>query len=63
MANLKGVRQFIERYYTWVALTTLKPTQILLADPGEFRDLLLRETLFLAYAGKVSTNERTHIHA
>lgn len=61
--NVKAGGQFIERDDRRVALTTLKPADILLAETGPGSDLLLRQTLCLTQAGKVPADQPAHIHA
>lgn len=63
MAHLKRPGQFVERYHGWIAAAAFKAAEILLAEAGARRDLLLSEALFLAQTGDVPPHQLPHVHA
>ena len=63
MANTKRCRQLVKRHDGGVASTLLKAADLLLAEPGKLRQLLLRQASLLPDPLDVSADQLAHIHA
>jgi hypothetical protein len=63
VADANRFRQFKQRHYRWIALPSLKATEVLLTEARAFFDLFLSQSSFPPQAGEVPANQLAHIHA
>jgi hypothetical protein len=63
VANAKGLCQFVKGDDCRVTAPSLKAADILLAEPGNFAELLLRQALFEPDPLNILGNHSAHIHA
>ncbi len=60
--NPKRLRQLGQRFDGWIARTALQPTQVLLAETRNSRNIFLRHTSSTTDPRDVSTYHLLHIH-
>ena len=63
MADTEGLCQFVKGNDCRVTAPSLKATYILLAEPGNFAELLLRQALFEPDPFDILGHQSAHIHA
>jgi len=63
VADTKGLCQFVQGNDGWVSAPGLKAADVLLAKPGNFAELLLRQALFEPDPLNILGDQSAHIHA
>lgn len=63
MVDAQGLRDLKNRHNGWIPPPLLKPTQIVLSEPGSLRELLLRKATLKTQPPHVRTHEPSHVHA
>ena len=63
VVDAECLRKQVKRHDGRVAFAVFQTAQILLAESGAHREVLLRHTLFPTQARKIPANQLAHVHA